>query len=275
MAVKREGLPFKPGQKLPMEAAAALDTAVPVEKLKPATAEQIKTDEKKQLQAAITNIESVAIEKPEVVLTEDNKQALRVQGLSKLSQDERTALGLIDDVRRCNRCGHDLSKKVTEDPTPEDKQTFLRALYTEDRFMKQYSLFNGMVKVWFRARDTRESDDVIKQLHKDVEIHRNDPSLIHVRITRLNLVCGLARIEWYDENGDPVDVKDFPEVNKKNYVSTDDNTISCIQLADEQVLQPLNESLFNAIFHVFMKFTVLVEMMMSRAEDSDFWQATK
>lgn len=276
--VKRDGLPFKPGQKLPMEAAEGLGTAIPVDKLKPVTANEIKVMEKKQVEAATAAIETIPTpEKAESTepVGDQEKFVLRSQALSKLSPEEREALGLADNVRRCQRCGHDLSKRVTEDPSPEDKHDFLRTLYTGDRFTKSYSLFNGMVKVWFRARITSEGDDVIRQMHQDADIHRHDPALIQVRMTRLNMVCGLARMEWYNEKGEMTNVVEYPEVDVKNYPPDKDIERTCVALADEKILQPLNEALYNAMFHVFMKFSILVETLFARAEDSDFWQATK
>lgn len=274
--MKREGLPFKPGQKLPMDAANDIATAVPVESLKPSTKKELEADDRKYVKESIANVES-AVAAPVVEaakeLDEQEKTSLRAIGMAKLSPEEREALGLLSDVRRCGRCGHDLSKRVIDDPSVEDKRAFLRSLPNGDRFMKSYPLFNGIANVWFRTRLTDESDEVIRQLHLDVDIHRNDPSLIQVRLTRLNLVCSLARIEWLDDDGEPNNIIDYPDVNTKNY--KDDSGRTCVALADEKVLKPFNDSMYNAIFHVFMKFSVLTEMLMSRAEDSDFWAATK
>ncbi len=68
-----------------------------------------------------------------------------------------------EEPHACCYCGWDQARKIPEEPTEDDKLTFLVAVESGTRFLKRYELLGGRMQVWFRSLKSYERDAAITQ----------------------------------------------------------------------------------------------------------------
>jgi len=261
---ERKGLPMKPGQGVGKDMAEGLvEDLSKVTKVRPQDLDEVLEADK--MSHLPTEEEYV----PPELIVEKEEAAEEEEGVSDK-----------DSLPFCPRCGQDLSVDVHIEPDPEDKQNFVRAILTNSRWHKAYSLFNDQVRVTFRSRVVDENDDVQSQLQLGEKELANNLRMLYIRGIRLSLAYSIKSIIFADSDGKVTDNVEYPIVSEEEYPSpqpgADEPSRLCVR-AHSTIFSSKHvqsEALFNAIYSKFQQFDTLTGYLVARADDPDFWKAT-
>ncbi|MFA7161746.1 MAG: hypothetical protein WC083_04160 [Candidatus Methanomethylophilaceae archaeon] len=274
MEVERNGLPFKPGQKLPEDVASGLiGDGDPQEPVLPEDANRIIEEEKNRL------LKDASLKKAE--LEPDSEKA---QEQSPVESDEEAAANKSEVT--CEVCGHKVGKKPQFEPTPQDMEDFFRAACFPDdsRFIKKYEIWGGKVVAWFRSRKPCEDDMLQEQLRKAFSWHMNDEKAIHLLCTKWCMAASLMRLEF--KAGHKSKTIDYPEVTPDTYppVSSDKfdamETYMKIEMATpmgrayRKIVSGMNSALSSALYSRYGEFLAITNILTAKSGNPDFTLAT-
>lgn len=263
--VQRQGLPLRPGKEIDDALAEGLIGKEGLVSLPGHPSSQKETVLREQRDSALPKPgDTPAIETPPELTEVD---------------DESTATVTSDKPSSgpCKRCGLDPSLPFDIEPTPLDKANFLRAALTGGRFEKSFTIFNDRLRVTFRSRIVEESEDISKHLqwmavHGDLDVR-----FLYTMANKLTMAVSLTKVEVFDEEGMIVSVIDYPIPTLEAYpeIDVESSQRLCDRVHHRMFVQSnVSEMTYNAIYRSFLQFDGLYQMLISRAEDSDFWSAT-
>ena len=200
-------------------------------------------------------------------------KAIEAEKTAKAAETQEPAeqANVADEV--CTRCGYRKGTPIYEDPTDLDKQEFLRAVATGDRFRKVYKTLGDRVSVTFRSRTMQENDMLSLQFNRRFTSNGIDPSTLAMYSTRMGLLLCIERLEI---KKDPVNLLTiYPEVSENAYPPESPADISSVlERADKKILSGKAEFMFAMLFKEYLKFNVLTETLLAKAVNADFWEAT-
>jgi hypothetical protein len=139
-------------------------------------------------------------------------------------------------------------KKPEIEVAEEDKRAFVRSLLADRSFEKPYLLFGGQVEVVLVDRTTVETDKLFDWLDK-IE----DESAWSQEADRMCLASTLREIKRPD--------------GRNSYTPTDD------WMTRLEELRKLPRPLYEALIETSRNFEALVNRMVEKARDPDFWPA--
>jgi 8-oxo-dGTP pyrophosphatase MutT (NUDIX family) len=281
---ENQGLPYKMGQKMSNAVAEKLVTPEELSSLPALTIDQAKAQ---QDAAAKEMLEEARIHPPvpptPPQIPDLPKQIAPPPGESATGKpvEENTSEKKPED---CPRCGWRMGEALLDKPTPEDAHNFLRHITVEDQdFHKCYEMFGGRIKVWFRTRQLELGDQLRHQHQLNYfSRYQGDPRFEVLDQQRLMMACSIVRLEKYNEDGNTIDVREYPEVNDKNYPAPPvekDKTLppelaTCVGRAENSIFNKMPEVLHMALFMSFKKYEAICAFLLSRSNDSDFYKAT-
>lgn len=132
------------------------------------------------------------------------------------------------------------------EPTDEDKQAFVRTIFGNKTFTKEFTLF-GEMKVILADRTAAQTEDMYKQLEK------LDPAPASPEEWGVELERYLAAMTVKSIDGKELDGTDLKTKAKS--------------------LMELSRPLYVAVLDASRTFERMVEFLASRAQDKDFWKA--
>jgi hypothetical protein len=141
-----------------------------------------------------------------------------------------------------------VEKKAEIEIAEEDKRAFVRSLLADRSFEKPYLLFGGQVEVVLVDRTTVETDKLFDQLDK-IE----DESVWSLEADRMCLASTLREIKRPD--------------GRSSFPPTDD------WHGRWGELRKLPRPLYEALIETSRNFEALVNQMVLKARDPDFWPA--
>lgn len=147
--------------------------------------------------------------------------------------------------------------------TESDRELFLDALVSGERFVLPFSTFNGRLSGKFRCRSQAESYAIMQQLNRECREERIFNALEYA--TRLrNMLLSAQLVEL---NGDTYVTMQEPllrTVDGKNVKSPG-------WLAQVDELEAKNEAIVSALYVELKKFERKYWLMVDKAEDQNFW----
>ena len=180
----------------------------------------------------------------------------------------------------CKHCRRNL-KSMLRDPVPtdEDKQRWRRHVLGEPRFRRQYTMTQGSVRVTYRSRTMREQQETQLQQTADAAQNRIDNTRFmslnaNTRVLQLMLAACLERVEWID-NGQVVKTVEFPESGKVEIpAKAAEKGDRSIHFAHENILEKItSEGLYSMLLQRCYHFNSMIDVLIARGDDEDFWQA--
>lgn len=172
----------------------------------------------------------------------------------------------------CVHCGWPIGNSDDTEPTKADKQMFVAAVLGQKRYIKEFSLFGGQLRVAFRTLRTEEIDMVIKQLTKDWNDGKlSGPAQSVAEATRYQMILALDAVETN------IGLVKQPTLEEYDYDPKDIPTGGTVlpqiveHITNEVLtMEPLRRAVAKAYGH-FLDTTSKLEAM---AETSSFWEAT-
>lgn len=163
----------------------------------------------------------------------------------------------------CPKCGWERGKAVLAEPTEEDKREFVRSTLGGRRFRKEYSFFDGQVRIMFRSALRGETQALSEVLTKDIDDRKLlSPQEWHARRRELMLSIILESVTVAGK------LQDFPEIG------------GCA-LEEEQARRSLEasmasragwpESIVGMVLYSQTQFEDLHQTLVARTYDADFW----
>lgn len=185
---------------------------------------------------------------------------------------ESTDLGAnIDKLNFCKRCGWDNNVKDTVNITSKDKQVFTAAILGQQRFVKDYDVFDGQMKVTFKALTVKENQLVIDQLMHDWKNNKlTNTGIAVAEANNYQLVLGLKSISYNNT------VQEIPELfsDDVEFETPTEGTIlpDFLKYVYDNYLK--TETMRRIVLKMYGDFINLQNKLEVMAENSDFWKAT-
>lgn len=259
--VPRQGLPLRPGREMDDAVAEGL----------------IGKD-------GIANLQGHPLGQKDAVLTEQRDSGLPQPGITPAVETppefkEGAEEGEDSKARSepCKRCGLNPDDPFLVEPTSLDKVNFMRAALTGGRFEKSFPLFGGRLRVTFRSRIVDESESISRHLQWQAVQGNLDIRFLYTLAQKMTMSMSLSKVEVFDEQGIvessvvyPIPTLEFyPEIEGEGSQQLCDRVHYKLFIKNN-----VSEMTYNALYKAFLSFDALYQMLISRAEDSDFWLAT-
>jgi hypothetical protein len=169
----------------------------------------------------------------------------------------------------CCHCGWPTASKEWCNPTKHDKQFFVAAVLGQKRFVKEYNLLGGQMRVGFRALTVEENDLIIKQLVQDWNDGKiSGPAHSVAEATKYQLALALDSVET---NVGPLSLPTLEE-----YDCDEPPTGTILP----QVVDYINkhamptETIRRIVSKAYGHFIETQSKLEAMAESSDFWKTT-
>jgi hypothetical protein len=176
-----------------------------------------------------------------------------------------TVLAIQQQLERCPHCGF----RLAEDPiavTTEDKQQFLIAFHTGQRFRKAASLFDGRIQVIFRGLTPFENETIFEELDAQLIAGKLVPGMSYNRRwSDYRLVASIAAIQI--AGGRPWQFKPLEELVPANGELTPLPRL--LRGMYSKVLT--TEPVLRTVAMEFARVQKTLEALESRATDPDFF----
>lgn len=171
---------------------------------------------------------------------------------------------------RCEHCGMNLSLLKPGEPTDTDKREFVAYALGAGDFTRKYKYMGGSVVVTMRTRTAREGDAVLRIMRRlvsdkkvpEMPITMNE-SYVYNMQRILASVC-LSSIEY----GDKKTVEYSPDWRNE---SDDDEIDRMIVERHTRITNEVTEAVMSVILHSQRAFDTLVDLLVRRASDPDFY----
>jgi hypothetical protein len=261
------GLPIKPGQPIPEQVAEGLVDPQALKNMQPVTKKQLEDDLKKMRENAA-----------------DLKQAPAAAPTQ--AEPPAPAAPADHNPKYCPRCNWDQGLKYEVQISDEDKRAFCRFVLTGGRFIKTYTIFDGLVRITFRSRTMVESEDVSSHVHWKARSGQLDVHMLFVEGNKMSLAYSIAKVETLGDDGQYKELATYPDVTDESYpVNTPKTPAGTVPPDAPRVCKRAHDSIFatrsvsemhyNAIYNEFMKFDRLQEVLTIRGSEPGFLRATQ
>lgn len=178
-------------------------------------------------------------------------------------------MGVAAEQKYCPHCRWDLSVLDSTVTTLEDRRIYMAAFLGGQRFKKSYELFDGTVKVVFRAITSEETDSVLRQLFMDGKAGRVSDGLTSLRrMQDYQLACSLEAILTRD-NSIQLDTIDAYAVDKTDATTGLPDVVSYVFKKAVQ-----SDSMRRILVDLYIEFDNLVAKLEVEASQPGFTSAT-
>lgn len=147
--------------------------------------------------------------------------------------------------------------------TDEDKERFFKSVLSDKCYEETVSLFDGQLKVKFRAMTVQENSDVVGQIEQDKKLNiANDTDAYYVTISCYRLAMCLVS----------VDDKQYSSVTKDNFSPSSEN--DTYVLARTKTILSWSTSKLSAYLDAFQSFENKLVKLTSEVQTLNFWKAS-
>lgn len=145
----------------------------------------------------------------------------------------------------------------------EDKERFFKSILANTPYEETIGLFDGQMKVRFRAMSVKENSDVVDQIVRDKKsgmAAENDAYFITISTYRLavSLVS--------------VDDQEYSSVTKDNFSETSENDTYI--LARSKPMQSWATPKLSLFLDAFQKFEAKLVKLTNEVQTANFWKAS-
>lgn len=156
---------------------------------------------------------------------------------------------------QCPRCGW----HVTDNPEPpqEDLEEYLRSVLGGRRFVKKYMLFDGKLEITMQSALSTEADFLNKIVASPVP---DTDTELRELISKAKLLFHLKAVNLDGQ----VTEFDIPELT--------DPTEAFVTAEFDKRFGQLDETIIRGLVRVLMLFSTLLQLLISRGFDENFWQ---
>jgi hypothetical protein len=214
---KKEGLPYKFGDKVPEVVAEGLVGAEAIHQAPAMTMDQVQAEHQVAAQDMLKKLEEERKEKAAGEAPVVGPMPTAGQAATPGAPPPPVGPPA---VKECPRCGWDVNEAVNIEPTAEDKQNFLRHVILDNQpFYKQYVLYGGRVKVWFKTRPVEVAQIISRQHMLNFYVrYQGDPMQGNRELDKLLMTASIARLERYDEAGAIMSgQEEYPPIGNEHY----------------------------------------------------------
>lgn len=192
---------------------------------------------------------------------------VQVQDKIKISEGAPAIVEPMDELKtveakfhRCPRCGFELDLRPVK-IEDSDKKNYIRALLSQDRFRKVYTLFGGRMTVGFKGRTLAEQDLIIEVCANEIKNETLTAAELYARMAvRRRLVTAL---DW-------ISLTDKPRISFPA-----EGIKTAEQLAEQlKRLDTLGTEIYQALANAIYDFDALTAEFARLAGSPDFWQET-
>jgi hypothetical protein len=170
----------------------------------------------------------------------------------------------------CPHCGGNLGQPSDLQPTDQEKHNFIRYVCGMDRFFKDYEFMGGKVKVRMQTRQVRETDAAMailrdlcnRKVIPDMPISINESYVYNMQ--RLFVSVCLVSVSF---DGAPIRIP-------APISSIEEDLEQAIKTRHKELSGSVSDALMAVLLHAQREFDRLVNMMTTRANDSDFYTPT-
>lgn len=172
----------------------------------------------------------------------------------------------------CPRCHWDQSKEFTANPTDEDRQTFMVAILSLNRFTKAFEIMDGELVITYRTLTAKESQLVFEQLSYDNREGKNLSQAEYymaLQDYRLSMMIESIRLR----NGRPIAI--VPPLADIPYGPPEDGhkETPLVPMLDYILTEVLsNEPLRRVVGQHHQQFQRLVESLERQTSEPSFWK---
>ena len=224
---------------------------------KPATdpKQEKRKEAEKELMAAVNRPPAAAAAPP------SNDQIKRLK--DRVAELEKQ---LQEVPQACNRCDWPTGAKVEVEPTKDDLKDFLRSVMGGEVYTKTYGLFDNNIRVCFRTRTGVEEQQIKATLRERLNSGQIVNSADLVSTSRqLNFACSLQSF-----SSPLVQLEFAPDLVNQETLEADPAFLSLAQLRVNKLPSQMQQMLLRQ----FDLFSELVELLLAKATDQDFWKGT-
>jgi hypothetical protein len=147
--------------------------------------------------------------------------------------------------------------------TPEDKERFFKSILANTPYEETISLFDGQMKVRFRAMSVKENNDVVEQIIQDKKNGMAaDNDAYFITISTYRLATSLVSI----------DDKEYSSVTKDNFSETTEKDTYI--LARARPMQAWATPKLSLFLDAFQKFEAKLVKLTNEVQTANFWKAS-
>lgn len=243
---------------------------------------------KGQTYKELPNGEMVVVDETSV----EPSEAIEEQSVPEDSNN-RKATEILDDIKtRMDQAFNkvEAEKDTTPVPTEEDKYMFVKALLSGKPFQKEYSLFDGKMKVVFKTITAAEAEAVTEAIViQSGRVPYTNLVAMSAAHMKYSMACAIVKITTENEEG--ISIKSFDSPFKKyddnprkdTYYVKEDGQLKTktgliaaspgqkIIWASTENFSDLQIPIYNILFKCFQQFDALVAQIAKDAAQPDFF----
>ncbi len=171
----------------------------------------------------------------------------------------------------CPHCLWDLKTPVELSPSIDEIEEFLFCVVSGSRYVKTYRIFGGAVLVKFSTRTSLEDRSVQETI--GLRIRNGDfkaEAQIFNAIERMNFLTSLTSLNM--SRPGTANTLDFPVVH--DALKIDAKLLTTVDKYLDNRVQDIPTQLLGALLEQYRNFAMLVGILMSRANDENFWKGS-
>ena len=173
---------------------------------------------------------------------------------------------------RCENCGLNLGLLKPDEPTDKDKRDFVAYALGADDFTRDYVYMGGALTITMRTRKAKESDSIMRIMRRlvadklvpEMPITMNESYAYNMQ--RLLAATSVSSISFKDKETKRYD---------RSWLNLDDEEMDgAIVGRHKELTNELSESVMSLLLHTQRTFDTLVDLLVRRAADPDFYSPT-
>jgi len=185
------------------------------------------------------------------------------EALQSISPDEP------EDIlnRMCPMCGWDQAVRNVVEPTQEDKDEFVVAAVSGERFKKVYPCYGGRLKITVRSRTYAETEAVMEFVTRWRKAEEIDTAnAIIFKTYAYQALFSLEKIEFEGK-----DAVEYPPLSTEVPA---DGEESALEKVEKKIKEDFSDITWQSVQNAARHFDQLVSFLTLRAHDPNFWSRT-
>lgn len=207
--------------------------------------------------------------------------------------NDRKATQILDDIKtRMDEAFNkvEAAKETAPTPTEEDKYMFVKALLSDKPFQKEYSLFDGKMKVVFKTITAAEAEAVTEAIViQSSRVPYTNLVAMSAAHMKYSMACSIVKITT--ENEDGISIKSFDSpfkkyddsprkdtyyVKEEGQLKTKTGLVAAapgqkVIWASIESFSDIQIPIYNILFKCFQQFDALVAQIAKDAAQPDFF----
>jgi hypothetical protein len=199
-------------------------------------------------------------EAPQESVPESAKEEEIPDSIKEEAEAMQKAINEASEPVICQKCGWD-HNNVSIKPTDEEVNEFVRSAMGERGFEKEYSVWNGNLKITFGERSSTAKDEITQLLKTVRPVNPGRASIeVLTDIRKVQTMFALRRVQGPDFD------KEF------NIEVSHEDCAQALETFETEIGQQFKAIIVDVILRSFVEFDRLLIVLTEAAFDENFWE---